>query len=87
VGAVTSGGVLNSWCRLRRQPAKLRRRVRDHLSRPIAVGLPSQGGRCTEAKRDQETGEGERDSLAERRSLARESIIFQVIWAGTPRLV
>src|SRR5262249_32129027 len=44
-------GLRNSW---RCQPAKLGRRVRDHLSGCIAVGLPNQSGRNTNEKYDQE---------------------------------
>src|SRR5262249_52133762 len=39
---------------LRCQPAKLRRRIRNHLSSRVAVGLPDQGDSNTNAKRDQE---------------------------------
>src|SRR5262249_37258736 len=65
-------------CGLRCQPAKLRGRACDHLSGRVAVGEPSQGGSDTDAKRDQETGEGARGSLAERRPVVRERVIFQV---------
>src|SRR5882762_1034255 len=54
-------------CGLRRQPAKLRIRTCDPLSRCIAIRLPSKGGSDTNAKHYQETDEGEQDSLAERR--------------------
>jgi len=50
---------------LRRQPAKLRVRVCDYLSRRVAIRLPGQGGCYTDAKRHQETGEGARSSLAD----------------------
>ena len=64
-------------CGLRRQPAKLRGRARDHLSGRVAVGLPNQGGSDTDAKRDQKTSEGARGSVSDRRPLAREPVIFQ----------
>jgi hypothetical protein len=50
-----------SW----RQPAKLRVRVCDYLSRRVAIRLPGQGGSYTDAKRNQETGEGARGPFAE----------------------
>jgi len=47
---------VGSACRngfsLRRQPAKLRVRVCDHLSRCVAIRPPSPGGSYTSAKRD-----------------------------------
>ncbi len=49
------GSVLRSWWGLRRHPAKLRVRVCDHLSRRVAVGLSSQRGSCTDAKRQHKT--------------------------------
>jgi hypothetical protein len=49
---------------LRCQPGKLRGRACNHIPGCIAVGLPSQGGNNTYAKRDQEAGEGARGSLA-----------------------
>src|SRR5216684_3468698 len=71
---------------LRRQPAKLRGRVRDHLSRRIAIGLPRQGGSYPDAKRDEEAGDRERDSHPERLPPLRGSVILQVGRADNRRL-
>jgi len=59
---------------LRRQPLKLRIRARYHLSDSVALRLPGQGGGDTDAKCDQETGDGARDSLAEWQPLAQEPV-------------
>src|SRR5262249_57390679 len=40
--------------RLRRQPPELRVRVRDHLSRLVAVGLPTQGSSNAHTEREDE---------------------------------
>ena len=44
--------------RSRCDPAELRHRVRDHLFRRAAVGLPGQAASDANANRDQETGDG-----------------------------
>jgi hypothetical protein len=59
------GSALRNRFGLRCQPAKERVRVCDHLSRRVAIRLPSQGGSYTDAKDDQETGEGARSPFAE----------------------
>jgi hypothetical protein len=59
------------------QPAKLRIRACDHLSRRVPIRLPDQGGSYTDAKRNQATGEGA-PGFAEWRGLSvRERIIFE----------
>src|SRR5215470_11429006 len=59
------GSALRNRFGLRRQPAKLRVRVCDHLSRCVAIRPPGPGGSYTRAKRDQKAGEGARGSFAE----------------------
>jgi hypothetical protein len=74
---VRLGSFLRDGFGLRRQPAKLRVRVCDYLSRRVAIRLPGQGGCYTDAKRHQETGEGARSSLADWRLSVRQRIIFK----------
>jgi len=59
------GSVLCNRFGLRCQPAKLRRQTRDNVSTASPIRLPSQGGSNAGAKRDQQTGQGARNSFAE----------------------